>query len=317
MQLFDHRLIVVSGKGGVGKTTVSLLLALLAKQKKKVLLVEMNSSEQIAPFFGLQRVGHQEVLLDTNLHAINLNPNQCFEEYVLKQIFFKKIFDLFINNRFVRSFLDAVPGLFELLMVGKIYDLVKQNRYDLVIVDAPATGHGISSFEVPQIVLQAVRSGPLNDQAKKVFDLLTNSQKTTFSIVSLAEEMPMNETCELYHQVKTKLKMKPGPVFINKLKSSFLSSSENKKLQSLNKNSKGSLDTALSFVDFHHQRSLLNGHYQKKIKERLLQASFYDLPYIYGGIEQIADFSSLEKVLKFDSIQTNQLIHHCPEAVSP
>ncbi|MDO8519394.1 MAG: ArsA-related P-loop ATPase, partial [Deltaproteobacteria bacterium] len=127
--LLDKRLILLSGKGGVGKTTIALCLGLAsALLKKKTLIVEMNSTERVAPYFGLKEIGHKEIPLSPYLTGINLNPHDCFEEYVLMQIKFKAIFDTFINNRFVTAFLNAVPGLNELLMIGKIFDLERQAK---------------------------------------------------------------------------------------------------------------------------------------------------------------------------------------------
>src|SRR3989338_4128625 len=116
--LFDRRLILLSGKGGVGKTTIALSLGLAAANlKKKTLIIEMNSTERVAPYFGLKEIGHKEIPLAPYLTGINLNPQDCFEEFVLSRIKFKTIFDIFINNRFVTAFLSAVPGLNDLLMI--------------------------------------------------------------------------------------------------------------------------------------------------------------------------------------------------------
>ena len=108
-QLLNKRLILLSGKGGVGKTTVAATLALAAsKLKKNVLLIEMGSTERVAPLFGLSQIGHEEVALSPRITGINLDPKECFEEYVLRQIKFKKIYDIFINNRFVTYFLNII-----------------------------------------------------------------------------------------------------------------------------------------------------------------------------------------------------------------
>lgn len=233
------RLILLSGKGGVGKTTMAVALGLLAARlKKKTLILEMNSTERVAPYFGLKEIGHREVPLSPYISGININPHDCFEEYVLMQIRFRAIYETFINNRFVTAFLNAVPGFNELLMIGKIYDLERQAKrmlsreklYDLIIVDGPATGHGVSAFEVPQVVHEMVHVGPLRSQSENILKLVNDPKKTAFSAVTLPEEMPMVECSELLSMIRKRLGIGLGPVFINNIKPSPFENSEEEKI---------------------------------------------------------------------------------------
>lgn len=295
--LLSKRLILLSGKGGVGKTTVAVALGLLASRlKKKTLLVEMNSTERVAPFFGLKEVGSEEIPLSPYLTGINISPQACFEEYVLKQIHFKKIFDAFINNRFVTYFLNAVPGLNELLMIGKIADLELQMKskpkheslFDLIIVDGPATGHGVSAFEVPNIVAKAVKIGPIKNQASKVIKLLADSSKTVFSVVTLSEEMPVVEAGELIQMVREKLKISLGPIFLNNFYDSHFTPGEIAKIEKKIPESKN-LYPYFAYSHLASERSQLNEHYFQVLKKNNAGMEIIKIPHLDRGVATVAD----------------------------
>ena len=297
--LFNKRLLFVSGKGGVGKTTVSVLLALLgAKLKKKALLVEMNAAGRIAPVFKCDSIGHDEVALAPYLSGINLLPKRCFEEYVLSQVRFKKIYELFFDNKYVTNFIRAVPGLNELLMLGKIYDLEKRfksrvmgkKEYDLIIVDAPATGHGLSALEVPKVVMDAVTVGPLHTHAKHILELLANKEKTAFCMVTLAEEMPVCEAKEYSRAIKYRTEMGFGPLFVNAIME------KPEKLKAM-----GSLKNDLiifkDYYDLANKRHQLNATYKKEIEHLFGGFSKVFLPYQFKGVSEQKDFNKLVQQL--------------------
>lgn len=267
--LLDKKLILLSGKGGVGKTTIATSLGLLAAKKgKKTLIIEMNSTDRVGPFFGVDQVGHQEIEVSSNLNIINLSPQDCFEEYVLRQIPLKRLVDFFVKSKYVTYFLNAVPGFNELLMMGKIIDLILPNKkkqspeYDLVIVDGPATGHGVSVFEIPKVVYEMVESGPLHHQSKKMVEVLKDSSLTAFSAVSIAEEMPVNETCDLLNNLGEKVDINLGPVFMNQISENPLNSTEEKKINDLKDDS-----SIKKIVKFELGRAKLNQQYLKEFKK--------------------------------------------------
>ncbi len=300
--LFSKRLILLSGKGGVGKTTVACALGLAsAKLRKNTLLVEMNSTERLAPLFGLDKIGPHEIPLAPYLTGINLDPRECFEEYVLMQIHFRMLFDTFFNNRFVSLFLNAIPGLNELLMIGKICFLeraIKNKKtgepaYDLIIVDGPATGHGLSTFEVPQVVHDAVRVGPLRKQAERILNLLNNPKKTTFSVVTLAEEMPVMEATELLDNVRKKLKMPLGPLFVNAFHDSPFTKTDREKMSRLNSPENQSLAPYFACSLLESERNELNEDYLKMLREKNPGHETITLPFLYREIKSSHDLKPL------------------------
>lgn len=303
-ELLNKRLILLSGKGGVGKTTVAVSLALTAARlKKKTLIVEMNSTERVAPHFGIKEIGQHEIALSPFITGINLNSRDCFEEYVLMQIRFKTLFNTFFNNRFVTYFLDAVPGFNELLMTGKIFDLERQVSskrtgeplYDLIIVDGPATGHGVSAFEVPHVVHDAVKVGPLKSQSEKIIKLITDPAKTAFSVVTMAEEMPVVEASELIKQVREKLKIPLGPLFLNAYHSCTISKEEQKKIKGTNLTKEDALFPYAAYSNLAYKRAQLNEENKKLLLGKTKGLDCITIPYLY---DEITNAEHLKPIVK-------------------
>lgn len=220
--LFDQRLLVVSGKGGVGKSTVAAALALEGvKRGKRTLVCEVNAEERVSVLLGHSPVGPEVTPLERNLWAANVRPQNALKEYAILRIHSERVYRLVFENRFVRYFLRFIPSLQELVMLGKItYHLQERlpdgsPRFDLIVVDAPATGHAISFLSVPQVLLDTVPPGPLSDEAKVMRDLLVNPAITRAVLVSLPEEMPVNETVDLYAALSKRVKVQPGAVVLN------------------------------------------------------------------------------------------------------
>lgn len=302
-QLLTKRLILLSGKGGVGKTTMAVLLALAASRlKKHALIVEMNSTERVAPFFDTNEIGYREVPLAPFVSGINLNPKDCFEEFVLGRVRFKGIFDIFINNRFVSNFLGAAPGLNEILMLGKIFDLerqkkgkiFKQNAYDLIIVDAPATGHGVSTFEVPQVLKKAAFVGPLRSYADKITGLLVDPKKTAFCVVTMPEEMPIIESCELITQVRQKLQIPMGLIFMNQFHESQISDEETKIIEKEKITPQDELYPYFAYSKLDYQRAQLNQYYYEELLKKDLGLEILKIPRVY---KKLASSGSLKELV--------------------
>jgi hypothetical protein len=219
--LLERRLVIVTGKGGVGKSTVTAALALLAARAgKRVLVCEINAQERIAPLLGAAPSGPVVREVRPGISTVNVTPAEAMREYGLMVLRFRTIYEAVFENRVVRYFLRVVPSLAELVMLGKILFEAKAEerghpRWDLVLVDAPATGHAVQLLRVPSALLDTVPGGPLRHDAEWMQALLVDPARTAIALVTLPEEMPVNEAIELDGQIRGVLGMPRAALFVN------------------------------------------------------------------------------------------------------
>ncbi len=222
MSIFDRSMVLFSGKGGVGKTTLASAFAYsCARRGKKTLLIELNVKDRLSALFGSIEVGTDIVEVEQNLYAVNITPQTAMEEYALMMLRVRMIYRAVFENRVVSSFLKVIPGLNELVMLGKAHyhatELDEQGRkvWDMVVVDAPATGHGIFFLRIPTVITSIIESGPMFSEAKKMEDFIRDPKECALNLVTLPEEMPVNETLMLRDVVREELKVPVGFVTAN------------------------------------------------------------------------------------------------------
>jgi anion-transporting ArsA/GET3 family ATPase len=219
--LLDRRLVVVTGKGGVGKSSVSAALALLAvRSGKRVLVCEVNSQERVAPLLGAPPAGTVAREARPGLSTLVVTPAEAMREYGLMVVKFRAIYEAVFENRLVRHFLRVVPSLGELVMLGKILHEARAEkagrpRWDLVIMDAPSTGHAVQLLRVPGAMLSTVPPGPLRSDAELMRDWLVDPARTALAIVTLPEEMPVTEAIELDQQLRREVGIAPAALVVN------------------------------------------------------------------------------------------------------
>ena len=199
-ELFTRRLIFVTGKGGVGKSTVATALGLLAARRGlRTIVAELSGQERIQRTFARAGETFQEVELADGLFAISIDPQHAMEEYL--RVKTGTVGQALGSSRLFHAFAMATPGMRELLSIGKVWELSQHERrtddahaYDLVIVDSPAAGHGAAILRTPRTFAEIARVGPIAHQAGSIAATIADRSFTTVLAVSTAEEMPVNET---------------------------------------------------------------------------------------------------------------------------
>jgi anion-transporting ArsA/GET3 family ATPase len=241
MELLDKRLVVVTGKGGVGKSTVALALGLAAaREGKRTILCEVASQEHLSHVFDRAEVGFREVEMVENLWAISIDPDESMREYVLLQLKVKAMRDLLFRSKIFNYLAAATPGLKELVTIGKIWELALDDRkvrsghnYDLVIVDAPATGHGVGFLQTPRTFAEIARVGPIRQQAETLDAFIRDPKRTGVAVVALAEEMPVNETIQLEQDLATEVEVDVDAIYCNGLYPQRFNSEETQRIAAL------------------------------------------------------------------------------------
>jgi len=221
--LLDRRLLFFTGKGGVGKSTVTAATALLAaEQGKRVLLVEVDAKNNLTAMFEHAPVGFEPRLVYPGIHAMQMDTEASLREYLKVQArvpVFGRIGPMARAFDFVAT---AAPGVKEILTVGKICwelreSLEHRADWDLIVVDAAATGHVISQLDAPGAIQELVQVGPIRNQTGWMVELLSDPALTALNVVTSPEEMPVNETIELVARAREELTVPLGVVIVNRV----------------------------------------------------------------------------------------------------
>ncbi len=198
--IFERRLVLVTGKGGIGKSLVSAALGqAAAAQGKRVLLLEFGAVDQLAPLFGVESIGHERREVSPGLFCANINPQANFKDFIVKYLGQQKLFDRVISHRMIQTFIKTIPGLAELMLLGRLYfegTVAPGPRFDLIVFDGPASGHFLNMMMTPDAVLRSNIAGPLRKETLKVREFLTDSQKVGCLYVTIPEDLVVSETLE-------------------------------------------------------------------------------------------------------------------------
>ena len=200
--LTTARVAIVAGKGGVGKTTVTAVLARAAiRRGLRVLVVELDGKPSLGnllPGVEVQQLSATAALAEyLNTHGLSR---------VTKRLAARGIIDVVAT---------ASPGIDDIVVLGKIKQLERSGLYDLVIVDGPAAGHAITFLLAAKSLLASVRSGPINSQATEVLAMLSDPARCQVVLVTLPETTPVNEAVETAYALEERVGVHLGPVVVN------------------------------------------------------------------------------------------------------
>jgi len=305
--LLERRLLFLSGKGGVGKSVVGAALAVAARKRgKTVLLVEVEAPLEAARLLGSGPVGSRETEVQPGLFTVNLDSRSVMDDYVRRTVRVELIARRILESPVYHRFYAAAPGLPELMLLGKIMVLEEQRarrrpRFDLILVDAPATGHGLAFLKVPLAASKAIPVGPIGGNARRILELLRDQRRTALAVVAIPEEMAVVEAVQFHDMSVDELGIRPAAVFLNRCyERRFTGAQEAEVLRLAAAGAAGrlrkgvGLPGALAAARRQIRRRKLTRFYSSRLR-RALPLPMVSLPYLFDeelglrSIEQLAE----------------------------
>ncbi len=258
-----------------------------AAEGKRTIVCEVSSQENASRIFEHTKVGFHEVEMAENLWSISIDPDESMREYVLLQLKVRAMRDMLFRSRIFNYLAAATPGLKELVTIGKIWELAQPDRkvkkgrkYDLVIVDAPATGHGIGFLQTPRTFAAIARVGPVHSQAQQLNRLIVDHAHTGVAIVALPEEMPVNESAALEHDLRDEVGVAVDRIYMNGLYPERFSPEEAERLAALAGGENGAVRAAARAAVSEHNRARSQRAQLARLRRRV-EAPVKTLPFLF------------------------------------
>ena len=227
-----RRFLFITGKGGVGKTTVTAALARsLSARGLRVLVTVCGAKERLSTLLGAPPLGPQVALLAPNIWGVQLVSEVALREYGAMKLKNRLLVDAIFDSKYVAGFLSGTPGLREWSLLGKAWyhSTEEENgrpRFDVVLFDAPATGHGLDMLRVPKVIVEIAPPGLLRNDAERAWEMFRDPARSGVVVVTLPEEMPVNEAFELCAALRTELTLPIAELVVNSLLPPLFSEAE-------------------------------------------------------------------------------------------
>jgi hypothetical protein len=214
--LLDKRLIFVTGKGGVGKTVAAAAIARAAARRgRRVLLVEVDSDTSMGRLFGAADITFEPRPVADRIWACNLERERSIKEFVKRWVRSKRIADAVLSNNVISVFFDSAPSVAEGIMLDHLAEVMSEQKFDLAVVDLPASGHAITLLSVPRSMARMIRVGDLAKRMGWLADQIAHPRDAALVFVTLPEEMPVRETIDLYAKAKKGCETRVAAVIVN------------------------------------------------------------------------------------------------------
>jgi anion-transporting ArsA/GET3 family ATPase len=293
--LLSRRLVILTGKGGVGKSVVGSAIASAAADRgKRTLLVEIDQPLDAERSMDAASVGSQETEVRPGLLAMNLDPTEVMDEYVRHVVRIDVLARRVLGSPVYRRFFAAAPGLKELMVLGKLLMLEgardrwsRRPRYDLIVVDAPATGHGLAYLKVPMAAEAAAPIGPIGANSRRILELLRDPARTALVIVAIPEEMAVVEAAWFHRLAVEEVGIAPRLLVLNGVHERRLTGAQESEV--LRMSAEGTtgrvaagvgLDAALAAARRQIRRRKLSRFYETRLR-RDLPLPIVTLPHLY------------------------------------
>jgi anion-transporting ArsA/GET3 family ATPase len=299
-ELLDRNLLVVTGKGGVGKSTMSAALGLLAaREGRRTIVVEVGDESRLASLFGIAPPAPGvETRLEEHLSTISIDPDRALLEWL--QVLGGRVSGrLLASSGTFQYFAAAAPGARELVSMVKVWQLTKGVRrrgagYDLVVLDAPATGHALGLLASPQTFGAIARVGPIAGQTRHVRDLLEDPERTAYLAVALPTEMAVTEALELQDGLERQLERSLTAVIVNGLLPRRFTTAELSRLAALEVSGREGavIQAATRAAQAVHERARLQHNQLARLRRRSFEV--LAVPFVWSpqlelaGVREIA-----------------------------
>jgi anion-transporting ArsA/GET3 family ATPase len=287
------RLVIVAGKGGVGKTTVSATLARAAALSGlSALIVEVEGKSGLAALFGREPLTYDEITLSSgggpegaaDIRGRTLTPDDALLEY-LRDHGMSRISRRLVSSGALDVVATAAPGIKDILILGKVKQLERTGKADLLILDAPAAGHAITFLLSARALLDAVRVGPINSQARDVLEMLTDHERCQVMLVTLPEETPVNELVDTAYHLEDRVGVALGPVVVNGLYPVLSGLDADPLAAASDANTalrNGEGESLAAAADFRRHRMALQHEQVERLASKLPLAQLH-LPYLFNA----------------------------------